>query len=190
MDFTDAKNNKVDIKLNEDMRDGISKYVGNIKIKDLFWNELTNIDENNTVFMYPWIAKGNKFITWFMLTQVATDFKIKIFASPATDMQIDKIGRNSYIVFPFLTHVFVLSSGVDTKEWFTLTVMDISRINEYRIWRCLVPLNDRHLPKFVRGLDNGDFLFLKIFQIFLKFYNFYTKSATGGLFYYYFIVFI
>ena len=133
MDFTDAKNNKVDIKLNEDMRDGISKYVGNIKIKDLFWNELTNIDENNTVFMYPWIAKGNKFITWFMLTQVATDFKIKIFASPATDMQIDKIGRNSYIVFPFLTHVFVLSSGVDTKEWFTLTVMDISRINEYYV---------------------------------------------------------
>ena len=39
------------------------------------------------------------------------------------------------------------------------------------------------------GLDNGDFLFLKIFQNFLKFYNFYTKSATGGLFYYYFIVF-
>ena len=30
------------------------------------------------------------------------------------------------------------------------------------------PLNDRHLPKFVRGLDNGDFLFLKIFQNFQK----------------------
>ena len=34
------------------------------------------------------------------------------------------------------------------------------------------------------GLDNGDFLFLKIFKNFLKFYNFYTKSETGGLFYY------
>ena len=34
------------------------------------------------------------------------------------------------------------------------------------------------------GLDNGGFLFLKIFENFLKFYNYYTKSATGGLFYY------
>ena len=55
---------------------------------------------------------------------------------------------------------------------------------KYRIRRCLVP------PKRLTfaqnregGLDNGDFLFLKIFQIFLKFYNFYTKSAIGGLFY-------
>ena len=37
------------------------------------------------------------------------------------------------------------------------------------------------------GLDNGEFL--KNFQNFLKFCNFYTKSATGGLFYYYDIVF-
>ena len=44
------------------------------------------------------------------------------------------------------------------------------------------PLNDRHLPKFVRGLDNGDLLFLKIFQNFLKFYNFIQKVQLEGCF--------
>ena len=41
---------------------------------------------------------------------------------------------------------------------------------------------DQHYPKFVRGIDNGDFLFP-------KFYNFFTKRATGGLIDYYGIVF-
>ena len=39
----------------------------------------------------------------------------------------------------------------------------------YNIRRCLVPLNDRYSPKFVRGLDNGDFLFFKIFYNFTTF---------------------
>ena len=60
--------------------------------------------------------------------------------------------------------------------------------NNYRIRSFLVLLNDQHFLKFMRrGLDNGDF-----FQKFSKFYNclqLFTKSATGGLFYYYGIVF-
>ena len=55
---------------------------------------------------------------------------------------------------------------------------------KYRIRRCLVPPKRPTFPKIrEEGLDNGDFLFLKIFQNFLKFYNFYTKSATGGFFF-------
>lgn len=130
MDFTDAENNQVQTKLNLDMIKSVLPFVGKVSINDLFWNELTNVDTNNTLFMYPCISKGRKFITWFKLTQVGAEFNVKIFASPATDMQIDRIGRNSYIVFPYLSHAFVLSSGVDTKEWFTLTVLDLSKINE------------------------------------------------------------
>ena len=51
-----------------------------------------------------------------------------------------------------------------------------------RIRSCLVPLNDQQFPKFVKGLDNGDFLFFKIFQLL-------PKKATGGLFDYYGIVY-
>ena len=40
-------------------------------------------------------------------------------------------------------------------------------------------------PKFVRGLDNGDFLFFKIF----KFLKSFLLKENGGLFYYYGIVF-
>ena len=47
---------------------------------------------------------------------------------------------------------------------------------DYRIRRGLVPLNDLHFPKFVRGLDNGDFYFSICFFI----YNFYTKKQLGG----------
>ena len=50
---------------------------------------------------------------------------------------------------------------------------------KYRIRRCLVPLNDQHFPKFVRGLDNGDFYFIKNFKFFIKFF---AKRSTGGLF--------
>ena len=62
--------------------------------------------------------------------------------------------------------------------------------DNYRIRRCLVPPKRPTLAQIREGgQDNGDFLFFKIFQNFLKFYNFYTKSATGWSFYDYFIVF-
>ena len=48
-----------------------------------------------------------------------------------------------------------------------------------------IPLNDQHFPKFMRGLDNGEFLFSKIKY---TFYNFFTKRVTGGLFDHYSIV--
>ena len=39
--------------------------------------------------------------------------------------------------------------------------------------------NDQNFPKFVKGLDNGDFYFLKYYILFTTFS---TKRATGGLF--------
>lgn len=89
LDFTDAKNNKVTTRLSVDMRAAITDYMGYIEISELFCNELTEIDRNNTIFMYPCITNGRKFITWFILTQNGLDFKLKIFATPYTDMQID-----------------------------------------------------------------------------------------------------
>ena len=47
-------------------------------------------------------------------------------------------------------------------------------------------LTTNTFPNSWGGPDNRDYLF---FQNFPKFYNFYTKSATGGLYYYYGIVF-
>ena len=132
VDFTDSQNKKVITKVNVDMRKGIEEYMGYIEISDLFWNELTNIDSNNTIFMYPCITQGRKFITWFILTQTTVDFKLRMFATPKTNMQIDWVGRNSYIAFPYSNYIFVISSGVDTKEWFTLTLIDVSKIeNNY-----------------------------------------------------------
>ena len=59
----------------------------------------------------------------------------------------------------------------------------------YNIRRCLVPLNYQHFTKFLRGTRQRWFYFFLIFQNFLKFYNFFIKSSTGGLFYYYGIIF-
>ena len=62
----------------------------------------------------------------------------------------------------------------------------------YRIRRCLVPLlNDQNFTKFMRGTRQRWFLFLIFFNFpkFSKILQFFFKSATGGLFYYYGIVF-
>ena len=132
LDFTDAKNNKIATIVKVDMRASIQEYMGYIQISELFCNELTNIDSNNTIFMYPCITNEKKFITWFILAQSGIGFKLKIFATPNTEMQIDWVGRNSYITFLYGNNIFVLSSGVDTKEYFTLTIIDVSRIqNNY-----------------------------------------------------------
>ena len=51
-----------------------------------------------------------------------------------------------------------------------------------------IPQNDQHFPKFVRRLNNCNFLFSKFFQNFTIFYNFLIKRAIRGLFDYYGIV--
>ena len=49
--------------------------------------------------------------------------------------------------------------------------------NYYRIRRCLAPKRSK-LSQICKGQDNGDFYFS-------KFYEFFTKRATGRLFDYY-----
>ena len=46
------------------------------------------------------------------------------------------------------------------------------------IRRCLVSLSDRHFPKFMRGEDNDDFYFSKIFK---NFSNFLPKEQLEGI---------
>ena len=71
------------------------------------------------------------------------------------------------------------------KSYYFYSIFFIERPNIYRIRRCQVPLNHRHFLKFVRRTRQRWFLFFlfsKIFYIFLKFYNFFSKEQMEGYF--------
>ena len=59
--------------------------------------------------------------------------------------------------------------------------MQIYTTSNYLIRRCLMPQNNKHFSKFVKGLDKGGFCFP-------KFYNFFFKRVIEWLFGYYGLV--
>ena len=77
---------------------------------------------------------------------------------------------DSYEKKPVLIIVTVLSTFSAFLILFTksLTMIYSLLFIHYRIWSCLVPLNDQNFPEFVRGLDNGYFLFSKILRFFFQ----------------------
>ena len=159
------------------------------------FNQLSNLSLGLNSARYPFLllnSASKGILRWSeklsRVEHVEITLKFKIFwliFSPPISL--------SYIFydFPSQFHInldnFLYSNEVAEYQ---LTHSEYADNFRYRIRRCLVPPKRPTIAQIREGgLDNGDFLFLKIFQNFLKFYNFCTKSATGGLFYYYFIVF-
>ena len=87
-------------------------------------------------------------------------------------MNRSRIIRVNFIEAEAIREVHYKFNENFSNETYINTFMKDISFNKYRIWNCLVPLNDQHFPKFMRGLDNGYFYFPKFF----------TKRTTGWYF--------
>jgi hypothetical protein len=124
LDFTFRQNNKIERVFIDDLRNVISRNIRYFSILDLFCNEMVTVTKDE-LFFIPCYASGRKFLVWFNIYASKFSFTIDSFASEVSHTEVDRIGRNSMVAYTYLDQAYVMSSSVDSKNTFTLTVFSI-----------------------------------------------------------------
>lgn len=150
LDFTDRKNKMIYPVYNENLLSIIANYVGYYTVKDLYCNELTTV-KTNEILMLPCAALDKKFFVWFVLNPTANPFKVTTFAKATTMAQIDRIGRNSIISYTYLDYAWIMSSSVESKSTFTLSVFDISKVYDKYVEESFIGSYNRTAFSFENG---------------------------------------
>jgi hypothetical protein len=126
LDFTDRQNNKIVKVLDQDLRNLITN-IGSFKIKELFCNEMVTVQRDKLYFI-PCYARGIEFLVWFNIQASQDSFFIDTFASRVKNTEVDRIGRNSMIAYKYLDIAWVMSSSVDNKTTFSLSMFDLINV--------------------------------------------------------------
>lgn len=153
----------------------IEKYVGSYNIREVHCNELINIIKGELITLACSVP-DKEFLVWFSIDTRFSSFSVDIFAKKTQHTQIDSIGRNSMVAFHENDQAWMLSSSVDLKKSFTLTIFDVGSIKAKYVSETFVHTFTRKDFRFL----NDEFLPNEFNLRDLAVYNTNTKASTDN----------